>query len=185
MEVSKQVIILGRSPFVEKVKDSLPKLIKRYFTVGINQIVDVYPEVDVAFFFDKQDLNIYKNNRIVINESNVNPKISSSLNIETFSHQGANISLDKNTNVVGFSELSITSCLNWCYKQGFTTAYLIGHDLNYGQWEYSYSGKILNPAEFKIKKARDFIYKMNRFMNIYQVNPDSDMALVHIPIELL
>jgi hypothetical protein len=178
------VIVLGRSLFLQKSERLLPELIKKYPTIAINATITAYPQASHWFTFDQQDFKSHINKPYKIVANAVKCKLKGS-NIETYLPVGDMIDINKGSEIVGFAGFTVTSCLNWLYKKGTTSVYLIGHDLPYCVWKYSYGKRTIHPTRRKIDRARNFIYKMNRFLNIYQTNPDSDMDLPYMDINLL
>ena len=52
LDTKDTLILFGRSPFINKIRDKVPEIIKKYTTMGCNYFCESFPEVDHVIFYD-------------------------------------------------------------------------------------------------------------------------------------
>jgi hypothetical protein len=177
-----KVIIFGRSPFINEIKEFIPELQENYFNIGINSFPVTFPNVDLWSFIDEKTLlNIiihnYKGQKILSDSSFQDDLELYDINnyelFETIEHHEPILDIP---NCLAYQNITLTIVLNWCIKQGIKEVYLIGHDIS-PDWSYFDSEASQNAEEKFLKEIRHFIYKCQDYTKIFQCNPNSDLEL--------
>lgn len=80
---------------------------------------------------------------------------------------------------------SALPAINYCYLIGYKNIVLCGVDLTQN-WNHYYSNEyskndLIRPLK-RIVKMRELLYDFKKYINIYQLNPDSDLDIKKITI---
>lgn len=166
----KKMIILGRSPFVAKVRLSDLK----YELGCINM-----PPCKVHYCFCIDGVKFPVDNEVKIISPQAGYSIIPAPNFDK-----------KKKDVLGFYRFTVSSAINWCYLNDYTHIYLVGVDHNendqyflHNNGSRSYSRKPFQPYEHK--NLKHFIYQFKDRMNIFQTNPDTSWDLEYVDIKSL
>jgi hypothetical protein len=164
----KNLIILGRSPFVNTV--NLKNL--KYDKLFINVFSELAKYV---LSFD----DTFKDQKISCEY------IAPSTGYK-FDKHIINFDKDK-SNLLGFCYFSVTAAVNFAYLRGYQNVYLIGIDHNENIKCYKRNdGTVCHEINSELhRKAKEFIYKFNGKMNIFQTNPDTNWELKYIDVNRL
>ena len=188
-------IIFGCSPFINKIsQDNINYLINNYYHIGINNFIHIYPNIKNILFSDygvydwiKQCLNnqniiisqtAYRHNFIL--ENREKPK-----NIEYIFDARSEIFHDLSKNMLCMYKTSALPAINYAYLKGYKNIVLCGVDLT-ENWNHFYSchdtsNDIIRSPK-RIEKIRELLYQFKDYVNLYQLNPESDLDIEKINI---
>nr|DAF63890.1 MAG TPA: alpha-2,3/8-sialyltransferase [Siphoviridae sp. ctgn638] len=185
------IILFGRSMYINQIRDYIPSLINRYHTIGCNQFVNIFPNVEnVIFYDDIPRLKVSEKNRIIADIRLIYNKKSRAYGWLN-SHKNKELYLCRNNKFIfenGDNKLNLffhtpSMALNWCYKKGYKNVILAGIDLTSDTRHFDSSNNACW-TEPKLLEARKHLEKVcTRYLNIYQLNPDSDLDLPKISIK--
>ena len=188
-------IIFGCSPFINKIHhDDMNYLIDNYYHIGINSFIQKYPNMKNVLFSDycvydwvKPHLNnqniilsqtAYRHNFILENRDK--PK-----NIEYIFDARSEIFHDLSKNTLCMFKTSALPAINYVYLKVYKNIVLCGVDLT-ENWNHFYSEQntsndtIRSPK--RINKMRELLYQFKDYINLYQLNPESDLDIQKINI---
>ena len=188
MNINKQntAIIFGCSPFINKVpKSDINYLIENYYHIGLNNFIHIYPNIKNVLFSDygvydwiKPNLN---NQNIIISktaydfnfikENREKPK-----NIEFIFDASSEIFHDLSLNKLCMYKTSALPAVNYLYLKGYKNIILCGVDLTHN-WNHFYSGNDIIRTPNRIDRMRNILYQFKDYVNLYQLNPDSDLEI--------
>lgn len=184
-------IIFGCSPFINKIsQDNINYLINNYYHIGINNFIQKYPNIKNILFSDygvydwiKQYLN---NQNIIISqtayhhnfelENKIKPK-----NIEFIFDARSEIFHDLSKNMLCMFKTSALPAINYAYLKEYENIILCGVDLT-ENWNHFYEHNIINRTPRRINQMRELLYKFKDYVNLYQLNPESDLDIKKINI---
>ena len=187
-------IIFGCSPFVNKVpKSDINYLINNYYHIGLNNFINIYPNIKNTLFSDygvydwiKPNLN---NQNIIISktahdfnfikENREKPK-----NIEFIFDASSEIFHDLSLNKLCMYKTSALPAVNYLYLKGYKNIILCGVDLTQ-KWNHFYEHPEINRSPNRIDRMRCILYQFKDYVNLYQLNPKSDLDIQKITMESL
>lgn len=180
------LIIFGRSPYINEIKDYIPELIKKHTTIGINYFCNTYPDVDYVCFYDDIIPDV-KNSKIITSFRNVEK--SPQRLILTHSYELFNVF--KNDDVFSEESHTLNFCvhtpsmaLNWAYLKGYKDVVLAGVDLIPNTIHFDDDKPIF--CDESIERAKNHLENVaTKYLNIYQLNPNSYLNLPKITMEEL
>lgn len=180
------LIIFGRSPYINEIREYIPDLIKKHTTMGINYFCNTFPDVDYVCFYDNICPKV-KNSTIITTFKNVEKEPASLI----YSHKyelyhirknGDTFSEDKGT--LHFCVHTPSMALNWAYLKGYKDVVLAGVDLVPNSLHFDENKPIFDNRT--IITARNHLENVaTKYLNIYQLNPDSYLNLPKIKMENL
>jgi len=180
------LIIFGRSPYINKIRGYIPELIKKHTTIGINTFCETFPDVDYVCFYD--DIAPKVEYSVIITDIKNKDRNAADI-IKKYPSELYNIKKDDWT----FSEDKKTlhlcvhtpsMALNWAYLHGYKDVVLAGVDLIPDTKHFDSEKKIF-PNE-SIEVARRHLETVApKYLNVYQLNPDSYLKLPKITMEEL
>ena len=188
-------IIFGCSPFINKISENkMNYIIDNYYHIGLNHFVYKYPNVKNILFSDYNTYDAIKNNinnqNIIlsktaydfnfIKDNKIKPK-----NIEYIFDARSEIFHDLSKNMLCMFKTSALPAINYAYLKGYKNIILCGVDLT-ENWNHFYSNNttsndiIRSPK--RINRMREILYKFKDYVNLYQLNPESDLDIKKINI---
>ena len=184
------LILFGRSPFINQIKDYIPKLIKKYHTMGCNYFCNTFPEVEYVIFYDDIVPNVI-DSTIVTDRQNWENEHKKSCQlcrshpkIELYKIQEDRNRFSEEEGTLSYCAHSPSIALDWAYQKGFNNVVLAGIDLVRGTKHFDSEDYIFGEnAILAARKHLQFI--ATRYLNIYQLNPESDFLLEKIALEAL
>jgi len=180
------LILFGRSPFINEIRDKIPLLIEKYHTMGVNYFCDTFPDVEYVIFYD-DILPKVKNSTIITNEKNLEGESAALINEhthETYYVKKDYWSYSTDKRILHFCVHTPSMGLNWAYQKGFKRVILAGIDLIPDTKHFDSEKKIF-PNQ-SIEEARKNLEEIApQYLEIYQLNPDSYLKLPKITIEEL
>ncbi len=166
----KEIIILGRSPFINKVR--LNDL--KHELGSINK-----PPCNVKYCFCIDGVKFPIDNTTKVISPKTGYNIIPAPNFDK-----------KKKDVLGFYRFTVSSAINWCYLNDYTDVFLVGIDHNendsyflHHDYSKSCSRKPFQPYEHK--NLKNFIYQFKNRINIFQTNPDTNWDLEYVDIKSL
>ena len=178
------LIIFGRSPYINEIKDYIPNLIKKNTTMGINYFCNTYPDVDYVCFYDNIVPNV-KASTIITSYKNIEKAPARMIYAHPYElyhikRNHTEFSNDKST--LSFCVHTPSMALNWAYQKGYKEVVLAGIDL-IPQTKHFDEDKLIFPDN-AVKLARHHLENVaTKYLKIYQLNPDSDLNLPKIKME--
>lgn len=175
------LILFGRSPFINEIKKYIPRIIKKWHTMGCNTFCESFPDVEYVIFYDDICPKVGENSTIItdnLNYVNEHRKAYSLLHnhpkVETWK-----VIKMRNRFAEEDDELSLcvhtpSMALDWAYKKGFKNVVLAGIDLIPNTKHFDSEAYIFNNEA--VKTARLHLTGVaTRYLNIYQLNSRSDL----------
>lgn len=187
------LILFGRSPFINKISKDIPELCKKYHTMGCNYFCNTFPMVEYVVFHDDISPDVRENSTIVTNILYLRKKSNCRELLENHAKKELFV-IHKNSKKFAEDATSLNFCIHtpsmafdWAYKKGFKNVILAGIDLNSDNRHFDYkTTPDANGHTFQEKsllKAREHIYNVAaKALNIYQLNPSSDLKIPKINI---
>lgn len=175
------LILFGRSPFINKIRDKIPYLISKYHTMGCNTFCESFPDVEYVIFYD--DIAPKVKDSIIITDIKNKDRNAHDL-LQTHKHELYIVNKDdwffsKEKSTLNLCVHTPSMALNWAYQKGFKNVVIAGIDLIPDTKHFDSEKKIF-PQE-AINQARRHLTKIaTQYLNIYQLNPDSDLDLPKI-----
>jgi hypothetical protein len=191
------LILFGRSPYINEIKNEIPLLIEKYHTMGCNYFCETFPDVEYVIFYDDITPKVKPETKII---TSVKHYFNDEKICYNLCHQHKNIefyTINKDDNEFSTGDSRLNFCihtpsmaLNWAYKNGFKTVILAGIDLiiNTPHFDAETTPDANCPTfnESAIEKARKHLTDVaSRYLKIYQLNPKSDIELEKITIREL
>ena len=181
------LILFGRSPFINQIKDYIPVLIKNWHTMGINYFCNTFPDVEYVLFYDDIVPDV-ANSTIITDKQNWENESRKSYQlcrsypkIELYKIQEKRNRFSEEEGVLSYCAHSPSIALDWAYQKGFNNIILAGIDLVRGTKHFDSEDYIF--GEYAIQAARSHLENIaTRYLNIFQLNPDSDLRLKKIEI---
>ena len=188
-------IIFGCSPFINKMsQNNINYLIENYYHIGLNNFIHIYPNIKNVLFSDYgvyDWIKSYLNNQnIILSQTayyhnfvlgnKIKPK-----NIEYIFDARSEVFHDLSKNMLCMFKTSALPSINYAYLKGYKNIVLCGVDLT-ENWNHFYSEQysrndiIRTPK--RIKKMRELLYEFKDYINLYQLNPESDLDIEKINI---
>lgn len=178
------VIIFGRSPYINEIKEYIPELIKKHTTIGINYFCNTYPDVDYVCFYDNILPNV-KHSTIITSYKNAEKEprnLILSHNYELYHIVRNGECFSEEPNILNFCMHTPSMALNWAYLKGYKEAVLAGIDLIPNTKHFDDNKICL--SESSMETARNHLENVaTKYLKIYQLNPNSNLKLPKIKME--
>lgn len=179
------LIIFGRSLFIDNVKNQIPKLIKKYDTLGINTFYESYPDVKYVIFKDKGAGPKKKIDNLIITDIKNQNEVVNQKNVELYQVITNRFEFSLKKNVLNFFFFTSSMAINWAYLKGYKNIILCGVDLmNNLHFDDINHKPIL--ADGVLEKTKNYMENLcTKYVNLYQLNPESDLKIQKLSIEEL
>lgn len=183
-------IIFGCSPFINKIsQDNINYLIDNYYHIGLNYFITKYPNVKNILYYDG---GCYKNIKAhITNQNIIVSKFAFNIDSKTepvpqnklyVFDKSIEIIHDINLHKLGFNKNSCHPAINYAYLQGYKNIILCGIDLT-SDWGHFYDNGLNQiQSERYINRVRNYLYQFKNYVNLYQLNPESDLDIEKINI---
>lgn len=177
------LIIFGRSPYINDIKEYIPELIIKHTTIGINYFCDTFPDVDYVCFYDDIQPKVKDSTIITDINNSENPLIKTHRHeLYYIKKDSWRFSEDKST--LNFCVHTPSMALNWAYLKGYKDVVLAGVDLIPNTKHFD-NERLIFPKE-SIDVARKHLETIvPKYLNIYQLNPNSYLNIPKISMEEL
>lgn len=180
------LIIFGRSPYINEIKDYIPELIKKHTTMGINYFCNTYPNVDYVCFYDNILPNV-GHSTIITSYKNAEKEprnLIYSHPYELYHIIKDNEKFSTEKGILNFCMHTPSMALNWAYLKGYKEVVLAGIDLIPNTKHFDDDKVCL--SESSMETARKHLENVaTKYLKIYQLNPNSDLKLPKITMEEL
>lgn len=185
-------IIFGSSPFIGSLKEcTIFNLSKKYYHIGLNFFVNHFNLIDNVLFsdygvYDKIEKSLNNKHNVIISntayhhnfelENREKPK-----NIEYIFNASSEIFHDLSLNGLCMYKTCAHAAINYAYLKGYKNIVLCGVDLS-EKWDYFHTKTgVIRPFK-RINKIREILYNFKDYVNLYQLNPSSDLDIEKISI---
>lgn len=181
-------IIFGCSPFINEFgQDKVKYLIDNYTTFGIN----LFPYLgNKTEYWIWSDYGIYENVKHLISQY----KIITSLEVykreicgefePEYIFEGVSDIQFEFNNTLSIYKTTAHPAINYAYLLGFKNVVLCGIDLT-ANWNHFYQGKELKRTPVRIERIRNKLYEFKQYVNLYTLNPNSDLNINKIDFKSL
>lgn len=180
------LIVFGRSPFIKEIKENIPTLIKKHTTIGINYFCNTYPDVDYVMYYD--DIRPEVRNSTIItsfrNAEKENADLIYSHRYELYHVFKRDEDFSDDPQILNFCVHTPSMALNWAYQKGYKDVVLAGVDLIPNTLHFDDDKPIF--GDESILRAKNHLENVaTKYLNIYQLNPNSYLNLPKITMEEL
>lgn len=191
------LILFGRSPFINEIADYIPKLCNKYHTMGCNYFCNSFPQVEYVIFFDDINPKVNNNHTIITNVLYLRRKNANCRNLLESHEKKELYVLHKNKKDFASDINSLNFCIHtpsiafdWANKKGFKNVVIAGIDLTLVNQHFDYKttpdGDGHTFQDKSLLMAREHLYNVAaKKLNIFQLNPKSDLKIPKISIEIL
>lgn len=191
------LILFGRSPFINEIKEYIPALINKYHTMGCNYFCESFPEVEYVIFFDDIVPKVSENSTIITNVIHIQDVNKKCYELCSTHPKTEFYTINRNAEKFATGDRKLNFCihtpsmaLNWAYKNGFSTVVLCGIDLviNTPHFDANTTPDDECPdfTQSAINVARKHLTTVAaQYLKIYQLNPESDLDICKISINEL
>lgn len=197
LDYDKTLVLFGRSPFINELRPAIPKIIKKYHTMGCNYFCESFPDVEYVIFYDDIVPKVSPKSTIITNiehfrngSKKCNELCKTHKNIEFYTINRVKDNFSFGDSRLNFYIHTPSIAFNWAYKKGFKNVVLAGIDLGSNKQHFDFSttpdqnNVTINDND--MKKAREHLTDVvGRYLKIYQLNPDSDLPVEKITIKEL
>lgn len=183
--MKKTLVLFGRSLFIDRIKNYIPDIIQQYDTLGINTFYKTYPDIGAVIFYDKDIAPIDKiNNLIITDRKNIN-EVKQQKNVELYQVITNRYEFSTAQGILNFYYFTSSMAINWAYLKGYKNIILAGIDLinNLHFDDKNHLPIIADGVQDLTKKYMENV--CTKYINIYQLNTESDLKLPKINIEKL
>ena len=198
-DYSTTLILFGRSPYINEIKEDIPTLISKWHTMGCNYFCETFPQVEYCVFNDEISPKVAPSTTIVSNvEYYKDPRRHNNLLCRQHPKKQLyviNKSRDmyegfaKSKHKLNFYLHTPSIALNWAWKNEFKTVILAGIDLNINAMQHFDANSTpdrdaCNFKEYTCINARKYLTEVcTKYLDIYQLNPNSDIELPKVNIK--
>lgn len=194
MEYENTLILFGRSPYVNKIKQYVPKICEKWHTMGVNSFCDTFPMVESVVFNDNICPNFLPKHHVVTNIANsslkkkAGEKLAKHPNKEMyFCVPSKGFQEDITQRKLSFFFHTPSMALNWAYLMGFENVVLIGIDLindtDHFNYEQVHDLKTCHWDEGRLEEARKQLEMINgKYLNLYQITKNNEIDLPKLKI---
>lgn len=177
------IIIFGRSLFINKIKKYIPELIKKYDTMGINSFYESYPKIKYVIFYDKIAAPKQIINNKIITDIKNKDEVYNQKDVTLYKVITNREEFSTNKNILNFYYFSSSMAINWAYLKGYKNVVLAGIDLE-NNLHFDNPLDKPNISEEVLFKARKYMENIcSKYVNLFQLNPDSNIRLRKISIK--
>ena len=179
------LILFGRSLFIDKIKNYIPELIKKYDTLGINTFYKTYPDIDAVIFYDKDAAPKEKIDNLIITDRKNISEVKHQKNVEIYEVITNRPEFSNIQGILNFYYFTSSMAINWAYLKGYKNVVLAGVDLenNYHFDDKDFRPELADGVQEKTKRYMEQV--CSKYINLYQLNPESDLKLPRLKIEKL
>ena len=179
------LILFGRSLYIEKIKKHIPELIKKYDTMGINTFYKSFRDIKFVIFYDKDAAPKEKINNIIVTDIKNKDTVSKQKNVQLYKVITNREEFSTKKSEINFYYFTSSMAINWAYLNGYKNVVLAGIDLmnNHHFDDANHKPILADGVQEKTKKFMENICQ--KYVNIFQLNPESDLKVQKISVEKL
>ncbi len=189
------LILFGRSPFINEISEYIPALCEKYHTMGCNYFVNSFPMVEHVIFYDDLVPEVQPKTKIITNlgyyydqDKKCYNLLRSHGNCELYKIKKDSEKFSKKPSTLHMCIHTPSMAFNWAWLKGFKNVIIAGIDLTLENREHF--DKNTTPDadsndfnKIAIQIARNHLYNIaKKHLNIYQLNPQSDLDLPKVNI---
>lgn len=188
------LVLFGRSPFINEIKDIIPEIIDKYTTMACNYFCETFPNVDYVVFYD--DICPKVKNSIIVTQKKyfTQKQYKCAQEIPDYPNKELYV-VTRNekefTNIKGalhFSFHTPSMALNWAWQKGFKNVVLAGIDLinHTPHFDKDTTPDNAYPKWYDsdlVKAARYIENIAGRHLNIFQLNPKSPIKVKQLTVD--
>ena len=194
------LVLFGRSPFINEIKEEIPLLIHEYDTMGCNFFCNTFPDVKYVIFYDDIVPTVSKDSTIITNILHYkDPRKKSCKLCRTHKNIQFYV-INRVKREIGFSKFkdnlnfyihTPSMALNWAWQKGYKNVVLAGIDLNYNKPEHFDSNNSPDQCKFTLREDATLNSRWHleniatKYLNLYQLNPESTINIPKISVEEL
>lgn len=171
--------------FINDIKEYIPELIKSYDTMGINTVHESFPDIKYVIFYDKIAApKICIENKIITDIKNQS-EVSNQKNVELYNVITNREEFSTTQGFLNFYFFTSSMAINWAYLNGYKNVVLAGIDLMNNK---HFDNELHNPVYSDGVQLKTKVYMENicqKYINLFQLNPESDLKLPKISIHEL
>lgn len=187
---SETIIILGDSPFIETIQNKVSYLLDRYFSIGINRVVEsfntsyhIFIDIGLIPITNRHPaiptISLYKYGDLIQKERKELLEIYS-FNIKKNTKE--DILKDGKLAYCGFTH---DFAISYCISKGWKNIVLVGA-ADFIQGDHFTSKEQFSPSELLIEKSKRFIENIcTKKANIFTINPHSLLNVPYMDINSL
>lgn len=187
------LILFGRSPYINKIAKYIPDLCEKYHTMGCNYFCNSFPMVENVIFHDDITPNVQEHSNIITNVLYLRKNSNCRQLLENHEKKELYV-IHRNGKKFAEDAASLNFCIHtpsmgmdWAHKKGFKNVILAGIDLTLENQHFDYkTTPDQNGHTFQEKSliaARKHLTEVAaKALNIYQLNPESDLNIPKIKI---
>ena len=183
-------IILGDSPFLNEVQDKIQPVLDRYFSVGINRVINKF-HTNVQVCIDERIIPVANQHPEIPTVSlylwgdMIQKENKELLNMFTYSFRGKQTYDLVKDNKLAWCGFTHDYAISYCVYKGWKNIFLIGA-ADFTQGTHFSNEDTFNPAESIIVNSKRFIEEVcTKKANIFTCNPKSQLKIPRVPIERL
>lgn len=179
------LILFGRSMFVNQVREHVPDLIKKYYTLGINSFYESFPEINAVIFYDKCAAPQKQIDNLIITDKRNESEVIHQKNFELWDVVTNRPEFSEKYGIMNFYYFTSSMAINWAYLNGFKNVVLCGIDLMNNLHFDNENHKPVY-ADGVLDKTKKYMEDIcSKHINLFQLNPESDLKIPKIQIEKL
>lgn len=178
------VIIFGRSPFVNEIRSEIPKLCRKFFSIGCNYFVESFPCVNAVIFYDDITPRFFNNQLLITQrkyaedaEYKCHELCRTHKHSEFYDVKRTPDGLSGDPGKLNFWFHTPSMALNWAHQKGYSRAILAGIDLDIGTPHFD-DGSV---PEWEINGLLDARSQFERlcveFGEVLQLNPECTLDI--------
>lgn len=180
------IIIFGRSPFINEIRDYIPRLINNFHTVGINQFYQSFNTEYTAFCDLLKPSNLPKITGKLLMSTFANPYWVKYKNKEVFEIVHNRFEFSEELHKLNYFFHTPSVVLNWAYLKGFKRAILVGIDLMPNTGHFDNPNFMPDWSNDNIKLAKEHLEKVcTKYLDLYTLNPNSVINLPYLNVNEL
>lgn len=179
------LILFGRSLFIDKIKKHIPDLISKYDTMGINTFYKSFPDVKFVIFYDKIAAPKEKINNLIVTDIKNKDAVCHQDNVQLYKVITNREEFSTKKDEINFYYFTSSMAINWAYINGYKNIVLAGIDLiNNLHFDDKNHKPII--ADGVLDKTKIYMEDIcQKHINIFQLNPESDLKVLKITLQEL
>lgn len=178
---SKTIIIFGRSPFINEIKEDIPRLIEKYHTIGINQFYQSFNVEYTAFADLLKPCNLPKITSKLIMSTFASPYWQDYENKEVFEIMHNRFEFSDVPFRLNYFFHTPSFALNWAYLKGFKRVIMGGIDLIQNTGHFDNPNFVPDWSDDNIKLAKEHLETVcTKYLDLYTLNPHSEIKLPYL-----
>ncbi|OGI18959.1 MAG: hypothetical protein A2255_00120 [Candidatus Melainabacteria bacterium RIFOXYA2_FULL_32_9] len=195
-------LVFGCSPFINKIKNKIPLLLKKYHSIGINCFPAYYPDCEYWLFndagvFTNLVKNNYNNQKLIVNKNLESELKALWINQHRYIIQDNFVIppyyifetvtdkpvFEKNGKLFG-SYTSALHAINYAILENAKAVVLIGVDLS-PSWDHFYDKRPVGKPKKELEVIKNHLNQFGSHIKIYKVNIKANLDVEYIRLNTL